>query len=251
MLAPWRAGIKRARLVKRLVVALRRKERNAAREQEPMHSPPLGAGPGGGLEWLDAADAGVGLVLGREARFDERAQNPMQRGVEQSAAADAGVGPVLGREARFDNRIQNPMLSLPPGAGPGGGLERSGAADAGVGPVLGREARFDERVQNPMQRGMERPVRSVEGPFRRGLLGSAVCNTAVTHKLVAQVERGGGWTVLMAIDAAKQAGEDWQPRVAEARQRLLDEANRRRPPCILLEPLVADFDRWGAMQGDA
>jgi len=83
-------------------------------------------------------------------------------------------------------------------------------------------------------------VRSVEGPFRRGLLGSTVCHTAVTHKLVAQVERGGGWTVLMAIDAAKQAGEDWRPRVAQARQRVVAEAIRRRGPCILLVPPVAD-----------
>jgi hypothetical protein len=45
-------------------------------------------------------------------------------------------------------------------------------------------------------------MRSPEGPFQRGLLGSAGCHTTATHKLMAQVERAGGWTVLMAIDAA-------------------------------------------------
>jgi hypothetical protein len=93
-------------------------------------------------------------------------------------------------------------------------------------------------------------VRLGEGPFRRGLLSSAVCNTATAHKLVAQVERGGGWTVLMAIDAAKQSGEDWRPLVAEARQRRMAEAARLRGPCIRLAAPVADFDRARAAPGD-
>ena len=72
-----------------------------------------------------------------------------------------------------------------------------------------------------------------------------------THKLLAQVERAGGWTILMAIDAAKQAGEDWRPRVAQARQRLVAEAIRRRGPCILLVPPVSDSIWLSAASDDA
>ena len=89
------------------------------------------------------------------------------------------------------------------------------------------------------------------GPFRRGLLGSTVCHEEEAHKLAAKVEHGGGWTVLMAIDAAQLAGQDWRPWVAEARQCLADEANRRRAPCIFLAAPVADFVRWDAAPGDA
>jgi hypothetical protein len=109
------------------------------------------------------------------------------------------------------------------------------------------------RAETSIQRGTVRPT---EGAFRRALLGSAVCNTPDTHRLAAKVERAGGWPILLAVDAAKRAGQDWRPAVAEARRRLADDADRLRgrhgPPCgpsLRLAP-VADLVRTPGLGGD-
>ena len=88
------------------------------------------------------------------------------------------------------------------------------------------------------------------GSFRSALLGSTVCNDPAAHRLTAESQREGSWTVLMAIHAAQQAGRDWRPAVAEARRRLAEHANRLRARCIPRVGSVADFVRWDDLAGD-
>jgi hypothetical protein len=86
--------------------------------------------------------------------------------------------------------------------------------------------------------------------FRSALLSSTVCNDPAAYELAAKAEREGDWTVLMAIDAAKRAGKDWRPAVAEARRRMAEDANRLRARCIPRVGSVADFVRWNDLAGD-
>jgi len=109
------------------------------------------------------------------------------------------------------------------------------------------------RAETSIHPGTERPT---EGPFRRALLGSTVCNTPDAHRLAAKVERAGGWPILLAVDAAKQAGQDWRPAVAEARRRMADDADRLRarqnPLCgpSLRLASVAGLVRASGLGGD-
>jgi len=102
------------------------------------------------------------------------------------------------------------MQSLPPGACPGGGTVTAGA-----------------------------------NPFRNALLASTVSNTRDAHQLAANVERAGGWPVIIASHAATQAGKDWRPAATAARQRLADDAIRALSRCIprlgpLADPVGTD-----------
>ena len=93
-------------------------------------------------------------------------------------------------------------------------------------------------------------VRPAANPFRSALLASTVCNTPDAHRLAAKVERVGGWPILVAVDAAKQAGQDWRSAGAAARQRLAQDANRQRPPCIRIAAPIAEVVRWDATPDD-
>jgi hypothetical protein len=246
MLAPWRAGIARARLVKRWVAAMRKEAREAARGQKPMHHMTVGSGTG--PLGLGKPSGGGGQAVPECAGAD---QNPIQptavrsgTGLVRCELLSGGGGRAVAECAGAD---KNPLQPTAVVAG-GGAAVAAPPSPASQGlRDLSRESGRGKGDKNLMQ---PIAVRSGEGPFRRRLLSSTVCHTATAHKLVAQVERGGGWTVLMAIDAAKQAGEDWRPRVGEARQRLVDEANRQRPPCIRLAPPTTDLDRGRAAPGD-
>ena len=227
MLAPWRAGIARARLVKRLVLATRRAGR-------PRH-----AGTKRHATWHGAVGrdgCGDGGCPGQGVRFDERGQVPMQRGDGGgTAGVDVGSGG-LG----FDGSV----APTPPSA-----LVRS-AAQA-------RQRRRGESDKNSLQQpatGYDPVVVRCGLAWGRsdGVCWAAPSATRRTaHKLAAKVERGGGWTVLMAIDAVHQVGQDWRSWVAEARKRLADDANRRRARCILRVASVADFVRWDRAPGDS
>jgi hypothetical protein len=81
----------------------------------------------------------------------------------------------------------------------------------------------------------------VPNPFRRALLAGTVGNTPDAHKLAAKVERTGGWPVMIAIDAAKQAGKDWRPAVAEARHRMAQDALHRQALCTLCVQSAANL----------
>jgi hypothetical protein len=278
MLAPWRAGIVRARLVKRWVAMMRKEARIARRGQKPMHLMAVGSGTGplrlgklsGGRSPAiaecagddknpmhpTAVRSGTALVrLGKLSGGDGTAipecagadKNPIQpiavrsgTGPLRRGLLSGGGSPAIPECAGADKNPMQPT-AVRSGTGPLGHGKLSG----GGGPAISECAGADKNPIHPTT------VRPVTGPFRRRLLSSAVCNTATAHKLVAQVERGGGWTVLMAIDAAKQAGEDWRPRVAETRQRLADEAARLRTSCMLQVGSVAGIVRWDNVHGGA
>jgi hypothetical protein len=108
-LAPWRAGIARARLIKRLLVA---------QEQAALR-----------------AERGVGSDLGQEARIEKSRQDPMNPGAVRADGGDGGLGSGLGQEARIEKSRQDPMN---PGA-----VSASGG-NGGLGSGLGQEARGDE-----------------------------------------------------------------------------------------------------------
>jgi hypothetical protein len=164
------------------------------------------------------------------------------------------------------------IQSLPPGACRGGGTVPPSASSLSVARpgdhrTLAQSARIQNRGTNPLaRRTPSYPTGPVEGsgksllhpgtvrpaasPFRNALLASTVCNTPDAHLLAAKVERVGGWPILMAIDAAQKAGQDWRPATAAVRQRLAQDANRRRPPCIRLAAPIAEVVRWDATPED-
>jgi hypothetical protein len=91
-------------------------------------------------------------------------------------------------------------------------------------------------------------------PFRNALLAGTVGNTPDAHRLATTVQRAGGWPIIIASDAAKQAGKDWRPAATAARQRLADEANRQRTDCILrpgprADPVRTDWPPNGLSRG--
>ena len=112
----------------------------------------------------DGVGAGLGSVPGQGAQSAKPDQDTMDRETEGSDGAAAGVGPVpgphrggdLGEAARSTERGQDAMMSLPPGACPGGGTVRLD----GVRPVPGlhqggtpgQGARSVEREQDLMKR---------------------------------------------------------------------------------------------------
>jgi hypothetical protein len=149
----------------------------------------------------------------------------MNRETGRSGGAAAELGTVPGQAARFAKSEPDPMMSLPPGACPGGetAMRPSGAEGTGG----------DNDIM----------------PRLRPLSGSTACNEAVGHKQAANVERKGGWTVLMAIDAARQSGQDGRPGMAEARRRGAEDAKRLRARCIPRVGAVADIVRWDGLPG--
>ena len=53
----------------------------------------------------------------------------------------------------------------------------------------------------------------------------------------------------MTIDAAKRAGRDWRPGVAEARRRMAEDANRLLARWVFRVGTVADIVRWDDVPG--
>ena len=183
MLAPWRAGIKRARLIKRLLMSQKRTARDAARGEGERAAAARwaaadgGAGVGGGkahaapvekhghgLLQRGAAAAG-GLVggarsvgglrpggaLGQKGRVEELGRGPLQRG----AVGVAGSA----RMGKHD-KDPTPMERLP-GAGLGGGAAGVAGSAGGLGSVGGlrpggaleQKGRVEELGRGPLQRG--------------------------------------------------------------------------------------------------
>jgi hypothetical protein len=155
------------------------------------------------------------------------------------ASAGLGSAGMTGREGRGDTAIadcarddKSPMQH---------GAVRSGRDDAGGSATADRK-RSDKCL---MQRGAV--VRFGAGPFRWRLSNNTAGNDPAADELAAQAERAGEWTVVMAIRAAQQAGKDWRPGVAEARRRMVADANRSPPQCMLRVRSVADIsclDNW-------
>jgi hypothetical protein len=92
-------------------------------------------------------------------------------------------------------------------------------------------------------------VRSGEGPLRRGLMSSTVCNEPMAHKVAALVGRAGGWSGRVTIRATQQAGQDEDPWVVELRKLGTEDARRLRARCGLRVGSVADVVRWDGLAG--
>ena len=105
-LAPWRAAVARARLVKRLMLSQERAARRAARGQNPMQRGAVG---------LDGVAAGVGPAagpgrdgaLGLGARSEERGQDPMQRGAAMPPTGPDGERCRAPARPRADTRAHH------------------------------------------------------------------------------------------------------------------------------------------------
>jgi hypothetical protein len=168
-----------------------------------------------------------------EAAGEASAKTSIQRG---TVAPPAGPG---------EASVRTSIHSLPPGACPGGGA---------VAPPAGPNAAAGEAAaRTSIQRGT---VTAGANPFRIALLAGTVSNARDAHQLAATVESAGGWPIIIASDAATQAGKDWRPAATAARQRLADDANRRRThldplrgPGLRLAP-EADSVRTSRMPGD-
>jgi len=81
-------------------------------------------------------------------------------------------------------------------------------------------------------------------------MASTVSNTRDAHALSAQVQYAGGWPIVIAIDAAKQAGVDHLPAVEEAWQQLAWAALQRLTHRVLRPGSNADITRWHNLAGD-
>jgi hypothetical protein len=174
------------------------------------------------------------------------------------------TGPPCSTPAAQQTRIEKsrtnpvqPTAALPP-ATPAEAAAASCAKTAiqrgTVAPPAGPGAAAGEAsAETSIYRGT---VTAGPNPFRNALLASTVSNTRDAHKLAATVERAGGWPIIIASDAATQAGKDWRPAATAARQRLADEAHRQRTcvdplrgPGLRLTPEV-DSVRTSTMPGD-
>jgi hypothetical protein len=279
-LAPWKLAIARARTARRQTMHPEQTAESEILGINPMtprheqfgqdhtrHLPP-GACPGGGTVAHPTGPAGVddagraetsihrGTVaqpIGAAGADDAGcAETSIQRGTVTHPTGPAGADD----SGRAETSIQRGTVAHPTGAA---GADDAGCAETSIHrgtvahPTGAAGADGAGRAETSIQRGTVRPT---EGAFRRALLGSAVCNTPDTHRLAAKVERAGGWPILLAVDAAKRAGQDWRPAVAEARRRLADDADRLRgrhgPPCgpsLRLAP-VADLVRTPGLGGD-
>jgi hypothetical protein len=161
------------------------------------------------------------------------------------AVASPGDHQTLAQKARIEFlRIypMNPAAPCP--AGPAEGPDKTPMQRGTVaGPASPTEPAGRTSAKTSIHRGT---VPAVQNPFRNALLAGTVCNTPDAHRRAAKVERTGGWPIVMAIDAAIQAGQDWRPATAAIRHRLAEDANRRRPPCIRLAAPMAEVARWHA-----
>ena len=237
MLAPWRAGIAWARAAERAVLA-------AARGQNAMLSQPPGARPGGETVRSDAAAARMGSVPGQGPRSAELGRHRIQRETVRSDAAAAGVGSVPGQGARSADLGQRSMLSLPPGACPGG---EKATRPTGAMTRTPPAARTPSAVLPLPPTLVSFAAQALKGRgsfgFRTTLLSSTVCNEPAAGKLAVQIRRGRGWPVRTTMDEAERAELVRQAWVAEVGRRMAEEAKRLRTRCVLRVGSVADIVR--------
>jgi hypothetical protein len=278
-LAPWRLAIAEARIAMRQTP---RQDHAAQRQRlkpNPTRPMPPAADPGGGAP-ADATPPtsqypDADRPLAQVARIEISRTNPMNRPAASCPAGPAdradkilmqrGTAPpsagsmsvagqcdhqTMAQTARIEilrtNPTNRPATSCPAGPGDGAGkipLQR-GTVACPTGPT---ETAGKTSAETSIHPGTVRPAAK---PFRSALLAGTVCNTPDAHRLAAKVERVGGWPILMAIDAAIQAGQDWRPATAAVRQRLAEDANRRRPSCTRLAAPIAEAVRWDATPQD-
>ena len=278
-LAPWKLAIVEARIAMRQAP---RHDRAAERQNlkpNPTQQMPPAAHPGGGapanatppsspgqdgdatrtqsarIEFPRTNPMNRPAASGPAGLADGPAETPTQRGTVPPPASTLSVVSssdhrTLAQSARIEfpqiYPMNRPAPSCPagPADGPDKTLVQRGAVACATRPT---EPAGKTSAKTSIHPGTVRPAAN---PFRDALLASTVCNTPDAHRLAAKVERVGGWPILMAIDAGIQAGQDWRPATAAVRQRLAEDANRRRPPCIRLAAPIAEVVRWDATPED-
>ena len=281
-------GIKRARLIKRLLKYQDHNARRANRAQNSTPTPP-DADSDAGTQRLVGLATGSGSVAAPchdmtpepQTQRENPNQDPMQPLTEpppenpnQDAAQLRAVRP-------FENSNQDPMQprTVPHPAGPAGaagaalnqhamqrgtGREPATAAPAPASRAAHNPARplasqpgqpdHEPDRNHPLHRGT---VRRARWPFRRALLDSTASSTPEADKLATHAEHVGGWPVIVAAAAAQQAGLDWRPAALAARQHITDELNRQRArldpprvPSVRVAPIAADAIRCDGRPSD-
>jgi len=289
-LAPWKLAIVEARIAMRQTPRHNCAAQRQRLEPNPPRQMPPATHPGGGAP-ADATPPSSRYPDGdrpfaQSARIEIPRTNPMNRpAASRPAGPDDGADNIpLQRgtvacptEPAGQTSAETSIQSRPPGACPGGGTVPSSASSVSVAsPADHRPRAQSTRIENPgtnppARRTASAPtppaersaktsihpgtVRPAANPFRDALLAGNVCNTPDAHRLAAKVERVGGWPILMAIDAAKQAGQDWRPAVVAVRQRLARDANHQRPlsirpPSICPAAPIAEVARCDATPQD-
>jgi hypothetical protein len=211
-------------------------------------------GAGGGTAEARADAPAAAQAPERGAACKGSVTNSMNSGAgggTAEARADApAAAQVPERGAACENSDTNSMNS-----GAGGGTAGLDGADAPTAALVPPPAAL-VRTMGQASKG-RRIVRSGEARFRRRAPGSSGGLGDEAHRLAAEVEHAGGGTVMLAIAAAKRAGQDWRATALAARRRSADAAERR---CGGFGPLrgpgpgvgpVADVARWDGLAGGA
>jgi hypothetical protein len=259
-LAPWRQAIARARTAMRQAqTAKNEKPRSYPAAPDAEKSAPAPAGPSSQTARFanlrihpmnPEAGPPCPTPPAQPARFEKSRTNPVQPTTALPPAMPAeAAGASCAKTA-----IQRGTVAPPvgPRAAAGEAFARTPIQPGTVAPPAGPGAEAGESsAKTSMQRGT---VTAGANPFRNALLAGTVSNTSDAHRLAATVQRAGGWPVIIASDAAKQAGKDWRPAATAARQRLADEANRQRTDCILrpgprADPVRTDWPPNGLSRG--
>ncbi len=190
------------------------------------------------------AAARMGSVPGQGPRSAELGRHRIQRETVRSDAAAAGVGSVPGQGARSADLGQRSMLSLPPGACPGG---EKATRPTGAMTRTPPAARTPSAVLPLPPTLVSFAAQALKGRgsfgFRTTLLSSTVCNEPAAGKLAVQIRRGRGWPVRTTMDEAERAELVRQAWVAEVGRRMAEEAKRLRTRCVLRVGSVADIVR--------
>jgi hypothetical protein len=204
---------------------------------------------------------GGGTEAASRARRDIYA---MQRGTVQPGGTDRGAGAHLGQQAAFTAPEPSSIPASTPTSGstttPPASRPKNAADDnnpihrgGGRGAEPASRARGNINPMPPLPPGAcprSGTAPPTEGPIRQRLMASTVSNTRDAHALSAQVQYAGGWPIVIAIDAAKQAGVDHLPAVEEAWQQLAWAALQRLTHRVLRPGSNADITRWHNLAGD-
>jgi hypothetical protein len=271
MLAPWRVGIKRARLVKRLLTYQAQNARRAERAQSANPSLPPVTCPADGTPRSDAVATGHPPIgnLGRsgppapwtQIEIPERNamqretmpdptppakdsdKTPMQRDTVAPPTAPADTaGEISDRTSIQRGTVPRPAHPSGPAGEGSDRTPRHRDTAAHPGPAT---AQANSSDRTSIQRGTVQPT---PNPFRRALLAGTASDNPEADRLAALAERAGGWPVMVAAAAEQRAGRDWRPAAAAARQGLQAGAA---PPTARHPALVTNLVRCDPPLGDA
>jgi hypothetical protein len=155
-LAPWKAALARARMIKRLMKSQDQAARRAELGRDAVQRPLPGSCPGGGAGAFSAALAPEGGAAGEDS--DTNSMNRGAGGGTAAARADApatALAPKGG--AASEGSDTNSMMSLPPGTCPGGGAGGGTAATRAEAPAAALApkdaAAGEDSDMNSMNRG--------------------------------------------------------------------------------------------------